>query len=177
MAVLVKILRLVGVLAAALVLGLTLTHVLQAPGSRGLDGATWLQVQHTFYGGFVVVGGIAEIAGLVATAAVAVLLRHRARTALAHAVAAACLLGTLLAYWFGNRPVNVKVAHWTAATLPANWPAYRDTWETAHAVSSVLAAVATVALLVATVWGGTSGPGRGQLAPSTKRREHDHVPP
>jgi hypothetical protein len=65
MGILLKVLRLVGVLAAALVLGLTLTHVLQAPGSRGLDGATWLQVQHTFYGGFAVVGGTAEIAGLI----------------------------------------------------------------------------------------------------------------
>lgn len=91
-------------LAAALVLGLTLTHVLQAPGSRGLDGPAWLQVQHTFYGGFAVTGGVAEVAGLVATATVAVVLLRRARMAAAHAVASACLLGTLLAYWFGNRP-------------------------------------------------------------------------
>ncbi len=173
---LLKILRLVGVAAAALVLGLTLTHVLQAPGSRGLDGATWLKVQHAFYGGFAVVGGIAEIAGLIATATVAVVLRHRARTAVAHAVAAACLLGTLLSYWFGNRPVNARVAHWTTATLPANWPAYRDTWESAHAVSFALAAVATMVLLVATLWAAPAGDYRGQPAPLMKRREHDRVP-
>ena len=165
---LVKILRLMGVLAAAVVLGLTLAHVLQAPGSRGLDGPAWLQVQHTFYGGFAVAGAAAEIAGLVATAAAAVVLRHRARTALAHAVAAACLLGTLLAYWFGNRPVNAKVAHWTAATLPASWPAYRDTWQTAHAVSFALAAVATVVLLAATVWAAPAGGQGGRPAPLTK---------
>jgi branched-subunit amino acid ABC-type transport system permease component len=108
---------------------------------------------------------------LIATAAVAVLLRHRAWTAVAHAVAAACLLGTLLAYWFGNRPVNAKVAHWTAATLPANWPAYRDTWETAHAISSVLAAVATVVLLVATVWAMPTSDNGRRPAPFTKRRQ------
>jgi hypothetical protein len=72
-------------------------------------------------------------------------------------------------------PVNAKVAHWTAATLPANWPTYRDIWETAHAVSSVLAAVATVALLVATVWAAPTGQDGGQATPPTKRREHDHT--
>jgi hypothetical protein len=44
-------LRFVGLLACSLVFGLTLTHVLQSPGSRGLDGPAWLAVQHTFYGG------------------------------------------------------------------------------------------------------------------------------
>jgi hypothetical protein len=46
-------------LACSLVFGLTLTHVLQSPGSRSLDGPAWLAVQHTFYGGFAVVGGLA----------------------------------------------------------------------------------------------------------------------
>ncbi len=169
---LLKILRLAGVLAAALVLGLTLTHVLQAPGSRGLDGPAWLQVQRTFYGGFAVAGGVAEIAGLVAAATVAVVLRRRARMAAAHAVAAACLLGTLLAYWFGNRPANAKVAHWAAATLPASWPAYRDTWQTAYAVSFGLAAVAAVALLAAAAWAAPAGGSGGPPASLTRRRDH-----
>ena len=147
-----RTLRFINILCCALVLRLTLTHVLQAPGSRGLDGASWLMVQHTFYGGFAVVGGIAEIVGLITAATNAVLLRRWPRAAAAPAIAALCLLGTLLAYWFGNRPVNTQVAKWTPATLPADWPTYRDTWETAHAVSAALSAVATVALLLATIW-------------------------
>lgn len=66
-------------------------------------------------------------------------------------MAALCLLGTLLAYWFGNRPVNAEIAAWTASTLPADWPAYRDRWETAHAVSAALSGVALLVLLYATV--------------------------
>ncbi len=147
-----RALRFVGVLCCSLVLGLTLTHVLQAPGSRGLDVASWLAVQHTFYGGFAVVGGLAEIIGLVATSASAVLLRRRATAAAGPLVAALCLLGTLLAYWFGNRPVNADVAGWTPTTVPADWAAYRDQWETAHAVSAGLAAVALIALLAVTIW-------------------------
>ena len=145
-------LRFIGLLASMLVFGLTLTHVLQSPGSRGLDGAAWLQVQHTFYGGFAIVGGVAEIVGVAATAAEAIRRRHQPRIALAPAVAAVCLLGTLLSYWFGNRPVNAAIAGWAPSALPADWMHYRDTWETAHAISAALSGVAAVVLLVATVW-------------------------
>lgn len=147
-----RVLRAAALIACALVAGLTLSHVLQSPGSRGLDGGAWLQVQHTFYGGFAVVGGIAEVGGLLAAAAVAGMMRLRGRLAIAHAAAALCLLGALGAYWFGNRPVNALVAGWTPATLPANWGSYRATWEGAHAVTFGLAAIATVALIVVTVW-------------------------
>jgi hypothetical protein len=88
-----KALRLIGLLASALVFGLTLTHVLQSPGNRGLDGPTWLAVQHTFYGGFAIVGGISEVVGVVATTADAVTSRRRPRAAVAPAFAAVCLLG------------------------------------------------------------------------------------
>lgn len=144
-------LRFVGLFASLLVFGLTLGHVLQSPGSRALDPMAWLQVQHTFYGGFAIVGGAAEIVGVLATAAEAIARRRDPRTALAPAVAAGCLLGTLLSYWFGNRPVNAAVAAWTPSTLPVDWTRYRDTWETAHAISAVLSGIATVVLLVTTL--------------------------
>jgi hypothetical protein len=156
---------LVGLLASSVVFGLTLSHVLQSPGSRALDGAAWLSVQHTFYGGFAIVGGLAEVIGVAATTADAVLSRRRPRAALAPAFAALCLVGTLLSYFFGNRPVNTKVAGWTPATLPADWSSYRDTWETAHAVSAILSALALLVLVVATIW-----PPRGQDGRITNRR-------
>ena len=106
-----KALRLVGLLAWLLLLGLTLSHVLKSAGNRGLDGATRLQVQHTFYGRFAILGGAAVIVGLAATTTEAAYFRRRPRAAAAPAFAALCLLGTLLSYWLGNRPVNTKVAH------------------------------------------------------------------
>ena len=63
-----RILTSVALLCAAVVFGLTLSHVLQAPGSRDLDAAAWLAVQHAFYGGFAIVGGAAEVAGVIAAA-------------------------------------------------------------------------------------------------------------
>ncbi len=150
-----RVMRFVSLVCCALVFGLTLSHVLQAPGSRGLDGPTWLLVQHTFYGGFAVVGGFAEILGVVAATTLALLLRRSGASApLPPLVAALCLLGTLAAYGFGNRPVNAKVAGWTAASLPPDWSSYRDQWEAAHAVSAALAGIALLVLVASTIWGG-----------------------
>jgi hypothetical protein len=145
----------VALICSALVFGLTLTHVLQDPGSRGLNGAEWLRVQHTFYGGFAVVGGIGEIGGLITSGVLGALLavRHNMAGGVRSIIAALCLLGTLLSYFFGNRPVNTLVAGWTPATLPPDWTAYRDMWETAHAISAVLSAAALVLLAVSAVWG------------------------
>jgi hypothetical protein len=145
-------LRFVGLLAASLVFGLTLSHVLLSPGSRGLDGATWLTVQHTFYRGYAIVGAVAEIVGLLVTTAEAAYRRRQPRAATAPALAAVCFLGTLLSYFLGIRPVNAKIQQWTPATLPEDWSSYRHTWETAHTASAILGGLALLALLVATIW-------------------------
>ena len=145
------VLRFVAVLCCALVAGLTLSHVLQAPGSRGLDAPAWLAVQQTFYGGFAVVGGLAEVVGVLAAAGEVVLRRRRGAPFLAPAVAAACLLGTLVSFAVGNRPVNAQVATWTATTIPADWAELRDRWEAAHALSAALSLLALVVLVAATV--------------------------
>lgn len=157
-----RVLRLAAVLCTATVFGLTLSHVLQSPGSRGLPPEAWLAVQHTFYGGFAIVGGAAEILGMLAALALAALLWRAGRAGgpragrvsswIPSAVAGLAMFGTLVAYWVGNRPVNAKVAVWTMETLPTDWSSYRSLWENAHAVSAVLSAVAFLALLVPLVW-------------------------
>ena len=143
----IRPLRFCATLCASLVMGLTLSHVLQAPGSLNLDGAEWLTVQHTFYGGFAVVGGAAEVIGLASTIAVAVVVRGDRVGRRVAVVAAACFAGTLVAFALGNAPVNAQVATWTAATLPADWTAARARWEAAHAVSALFGLTATALLL------------------------------
>ncbi|HEY7093615.1 MAG TPA: anthrone oxygenase family protein [Ktedonobacterales bacterium] len=145
---LTRTLRFVAITCAALVLGLTLTHVLEAPGKAQLSGAEWMAIQHTFYGGYAVVGGIAEIVGLVASLVLAYLLRAERIAAGLALLAALCFAGTLLAFIFGNNPLNQQIASWTPETLPATWPETRDAWDRAHTISAVLGAIAFFALLV-----------------------------
>jgi predicted lysophospholipase L1 biosynthesis ABC-type transport system permease subunit len=145
-----RTLRFISLTCAALVLGLTLAHVLEAPGKRQLNGAEWTVVQNMFYGGFAVVGGIGEVLGLLSSAALAAVVRRRRNLCVLPGLAAVLFLGTLLGFAFGNRPINDQVATWNATTLRPDWAVYRDRWDAAHALSAALAAVAFLTLLIST---------------------------
>jgi ribose/xylose/arabinose/galactoside ABC-type transport system permease subunit len=146
---LLKTLRFVSLLCAALALGLTLTHDLEIPAKQMLSGANWLAVQHTFYGGFAIVGGLAEVIGLLSTAILLPLLRTQRAAFILTLVAAFCFAGMLALFAFGNNPLNQQVATWTPQTLPPNWREVRDAWDSFHAASSVLAALSLICLLIA----------------------------
>lgn len=143
--------RFVSMFCAALVLGLTLTHVLEIPGKSQLSGAEWLTVQHSFYGGFAIVGGLAEIVGLLSSGALAYLLRQRRIPFILALVATLSFAGTLAAFAFGNSPLNQQIASWTPQTLPTNWQTVRDAWDRIHAFSSLLGGIALVSLLIALI--------------------------
>lgn len=146
---LVKTLRFVSLLCAALVMGLTITHDLEIPGKQQLSGAEWIQVQHTFYGGFAIVGGVGETLGLLSAGVLVYLLREQRSAMILTLIAALCFAGTLVVFAFGNQPINVQVATWTPRNLPANWRQARDAWDAFHAASSGLATLAFITLLVA----------------------------
>lgn len=167
---LLRILRFVSLLCATLVLGLTLTHDLEIPGKERLSGAAWLDVQHSFYGGFAVVGGVSEILGLVACCAMLYLVRAQRVTFVLTLIAAIAFAGTLVLFAVGNNPLNQQIATWTPTTLPATWQQTRDAWDRFHAASSICAAVAFIALLTAilrdTHASEPTAPGSARLAPS-----------
>jgi hypothetical protein len=145
----VKIVRFVSLICAALAFGLTVTHDLEIPGKEQLSGAQWLEVQHTFYGGFAVVGGVSEVLGLISSGLLAYLLRRRRTGFILALVAVAAFAGMLALFAFGNNPLNVQVASWRPETLPATWREVRDAWDRFHAASSILAALALTSLLIA----------------------------
>ncbi|GHO95831.1 hypothetical protein KSF_058790 [Reticulibacter mediterranei] len=145
----VNIVRFVSMTCAALAFGLTFAHDLEIPGKEQLSGAEWWRVQQTFYGGFAVVGGGAEVLGLISSGLLAYLLRKR-RTALILAlVAIVSFAGMLAVFAFGNNPLNQQVASWKPESLPVTWSEVRTAWDRFHAASSVLAALALTSLLIA----------------------------
>ena len=148
---LVKIVRFVSLICAALVLGLTVAHDLEIPGKEQLTGTEWLTVQHTFYGGFAVVGGVSEVLGLVSTGLLAYLLRRRRAAFILTLVAFVAFAGMLALFAFGNNPLNVQIASWRPDTLPASWRDVRNAWDHFHAASSGLAVLAFILLLIATL--------------------------
>lgn len=147
----IKLLRFLSIVCTALVLGLTLAHDLEIPGKHLLSGAEWVTMQHTFYGGFALVGGIAEVLGLISTGLLAWFLRERPAAFILTLIAALSFAGMLVLFALGNQPINRQVALWTPQTMPANWRALRDAWDGFHAASSGLSALSFVALLVALI--------------------------
>ena len=141
-------------LFAALGLGLTIAHLLEIAGKRQLTGAEWLQVQRTFYGGFAIAGGIAEVGGLLASLGIVAHERRPGANSPWPISSAIGFAGMLGAYWLGNRPLNARSAAWTPAALPADWTTVRDRWDTAHTISAVFAAIAFANVLA----GGTASP-------------------
>lgn len=146
---LLKTSRFVSLFCAALALGLTLTHDLEIPGKQQLNGTEWLVVQHTFYGGFAIVGGVAQIVGLISTGVLLFLLRQRRTAFVLTLIAALSFAGMLALFAFGNNPLNLQIATWTPQSLPANWHEIRDAWDRFHAASSAFAVLAFIALLIA----------------------------
>lgn len=144
-----KWLRFVSLVCAALAMGVTVAHDLEIPGKDLLSGAEWLTIQNTFYGGFALVGGVTEVLGLVSTGLLAWFLRRRRGPFLLTLMAALCFTGMLAVFAFGNQPINLQVASWTPQTLPTNWRALRDAWDSFHAASSAIALLAFLLLLLA----------------------------
>jgi hypothetical protein len=146
-----KMIRFVSLICAALAFGLTITHDLEIPGKQMLSGTDWLTVQHTFYGGFAIVGGVAEVLGLISTGLLVYLLWQRRAGFTLTLLTAICFAGMLALFALGNNPLNQQIASWTPQTLPANWREIRNAWDGFHAASSALAALALISLLIATL--------------------------
>lgn len=170
---LLKMLRFVCIVCAALACGLTITHDLEMPGKQLLSGAEWLTVQHTFYGGFAIVGGLAEVLGLLTAGLLTYFLRHQRLEVILSLLVALCFAGMLILFAVGNNPLNQQIATWTPQTLPANWHTVRDAWDGFHAASSILASLALILLLISALYT-LPTPTSTTSAISMPKRNQDH---
>jgi hypothetical protein len=75
---LVRSWRLAAILFTALSLAPALAHLLEMPAKLGYDGRLWLTLQQSLYGpGFGTVGAFCEVAAVVTTVVLAILVRNR----------------------------------------------------------------------------------------------------
>lgn len=163
------ILQVITVFLVAVAMSLALAHALELPGKMRLDKETYLAVQGIYYPGFTY-GGLGEGLGMVATL-VLLLLTPTPRPAFWWTLTALIALVCMHAvYWGVTHPVN---KFWLKETRlqgfgreffaldpmkkgaaseagGEGWKSLRDRWEYSHVVRAVLAAVALIALIVAT---------------------------
>jgi len=148
--VLLKAVRFVAILFAALTLGMGFCHLLQLPSRMGWDQYLWVgsTVQDGLYGLFGSIGAVI-VATVIALALLAYFVREHARPGFRLALAAAILFAlALILWWVLVYPVNVELAKWV--NVPSDWTYYRARWEWGHAIISLLE-LAGFAALIASV--------------------------
>ena len=145
-----KILRFLNLLLVTLTFGLTWCHVMEIPGKLRFDGAQWLAVQHNLYVAFgPPLGAPIEVTSILLTWGVFFLVRRRRTAAFWTLAAAVCVTGGLVVWFRLVAPMNAVLAGWTPETLPADWTAVRNRWETGHAIHALLFGLGFSALVVA----------------------------
>lgn len=148
------IVNMAALVLAALSLGPSFAHVLEAPPRLN----TWspeLWREATVFNGqfqlFAWIGGPLDVAAILASALLVYLLAAD-RPALWFALAGACLLaGGLLAWVILVAPANTVLATWRAGAIPADFDTVRWRWEAGHIVVAALKALAFVAVCAATL--------------------------
>ena len=134
------------VLLTALSMGLALSHLLEMPAKMSYDGRLWLTLSHTLYGPFGTYGAVFEVGAVLASAALAFLVRKRGTTFRWTLIGAALMVATHAIFWIQVAPVNAQTAQMTPDALPAGWQDLRAQWEYGHAARAVLQILALTAL-------------------------------
>jgi hypothetical protein len=134
-------------IAPGVTLGATTAHVLELPDKLALDGRLRLAVQQHLYRGWGPFIGPFEVAAIVSTWLLLLLVRRRRPTFRLTLFAALCPSPALALFVALNASVNAVFATWNPETLPPDWWTYRLRWELGHAASFVLVLAAFIALL------------------------------
>ena len=137
---------------AALSLGPSFAHVLEAP-PRLFVWSPELWREATVFNGqfefFAVVGAPLDVSAILASVLLAFLIRHEP-PAVPFALAGAGLLILALAIWFlVVAPANSILATWQPGPVPADFASVRNRWEAGHVGVASIKILAFVALCVA----------------------------
>jgi hypothetical protein len=155
-------LEVVTVMLTAVTMSLALAHALELPGKLRLTKDQYLAVQTIYYPGFTI-GGVAELASIIATLALLVLTPPGTSQFRLIAGALAALVAVQAIFWMQTQPVNkywlqstklssaasrfFEAGSALSATDWADWTEMRNRWERSHVQRAV---ASTIALLLLT---------------------------
>ena len=155
-----RIWSLATLVVAALSLGPSFAHVLEAPPRLTVWPPELWREATVFHGQFLlfgILGGPLDGGAILAAAVLAYLLRDRRRS-FRLALAGALLFALALAVWLSwVAPANGVLATWTPGPVPQNFAEIRNRWETGHMVIAALKLLGFIALAGAVVLPGEGG--------------------
>ena len=147
---LLKAVRFVAIMLAALTLGLSFCHLMQLPSRLGWDQYLWVgsTVQGGLYAAFGSIGAVIDVAAVIALALLAYFVREHGRPGFALVLTAALLFAlALVLWWVLVYPVNIELAKWVNGPVPADWTVYRARWEWGHAIIALVELLGFAALI------------------------------
>ena len=148
---LMRMMRFVAVMLAALTLGLSFGHLMQLPSRLGWDQYLWVgsTVQGGLYAMVGSVGAVIFVATVIALALLAYFTREHRRPGFGLTLHAALLFAlALVLWWVLVYPVNVELAKWVNGPVPADWTDYRARgWEWGHALIAAVELLGFAALI------------------------------
>lgn len=152
----------------ALAMAMAVAHALEMPGKMRLQQSEYFTVQHIYYPGFTIGGGIGEAGGVILTLVLLFVTPARSLAFWLTLVALVLLLSMQGVYWLSIHRVNT---YWlqdqqlskagssffglqTKAPEPGNrglesWEQLRNRWEYAHLARAILAFLGFLSLLIA----------------------------
>jgi uncharacterized membrane protein len=115
---------------------------------------TFLDIGHTMIGNLGRPMSVLMPAAILANIVVAVMLfRRKQKGPLAFAFVALLLMLVALAATLAvNVPIDRQIQGWTVATVPVDWQAIRDRWETYHVLRTFASLVGFACACAAAVW-------------------------
>lgn len=177
-----RTIRFIAIMLAALTLGLGFCHLMQLPARMAWDQYLWVgsTVQGGLYAMLGSVGAIIFIGAVIALGLHAYFVHEHRRPGFQLALTAALLFALAMLLWWGLvYPANVQLASWVDGEVPPDWTDWRDRWEWGHAVIA-LVELAGFAALTGSVLADTpeemvrvaamNAPGRPSAAVKAKRR-------
>lgn len=147
---LLKAVRFVAVMLAALALGLSFCHLMQLPARMGWDQYLW--VGSTVQGGpealFGRVGPLIDVVAVLSLLLLGALLRNQSLAVFRlTAFAALAYAAALVLWWAEIYPVNVELTKWVSGPVPDDWSEWRSRWEWGHATIAALEFIGFAALI------------------------------
>lgn len=156
-----RILRFVTILLAALSMSLSVCHLFEMPQRLQFDSDLWVRVTvfanvFRYFGTF---GAFFEVGSVVAAIVLVLLVRKRGPGIFYLTLAGAICLGLALVIWLlVVAPVNAELARWLVNPIPPDFDGWRSQWEYGHAVSAVIKIIGFSSLLASVVF--ETGPGQ-----------------
>jgi hypothetical protein len=165
-----SVLQIATTLFVAVAMALSLAHALELPGKRRLSKDDYLVVQHIYYPGFTIGGGIGEAGGFLLGLALLFLTPRESTAFWLTLVGLIGLGGMQIVYWVFTHPINqywlqgdklksfgsaffsftpTGRSHPETEAREGAWMRLRDRWEYSHVARAGLGLLSFTALVVA----------------------------